>query len=468
MKDSPTEQFPYTQIAVIGAAGKMGSGISLLLLEDLARNKISHLTKVTEKKCDYILTLIDTSHEGLEGLKKYLSKHMLKWAEKNISFLRQAVANIHTLISNQEVIDHFMEMSMAIVHCATSLEEAKNSELIFEAISEDIETKVNLFKTLQKQSNKTPYFFTNTSSIPISVLNEQAQLNGKIIGFHFYNPPAVQKLLELIPLENGDPKLTQFAEDLAQRLNKKVVISKDVAGFIGNGYFLREIIYSCQIAEMLGEKYGKVQGIFLVNKLTKEYLLRPMGIFQLIDYVGIDVVININTIMHQYLQLPKLPMELFQPLLEAKLYGGQYPDGKQKNGFFQYTDNCISGIYSKEKGQYISLEAIEWLDIPDLIIPFPHENITLDKLNVSSDKDALLERFFNNIFKRDTPGIELTRDFLRNLQQISNDLVQDQVAKSGEDVDTVLMKGFHHPYGIHALFNLPRNPSWQFSEKKSM
>ncbi len=438
------EQFAYNQIAVIGAAGKMGSGISLLLLQELARNKISQSSQNTD---EFILTLIDTSQEGLKGLRKYLRDQLLKWAEKNIAFLRQAVIEIEHLISNKEVIDHFMTIAMDIVRYGLALEEAKDSKLLFEAISEDIDTKIRILSNLEKQSLNKPFFFSNTSSIPISLLNEHASLDGRIIGFHFYNPPAIQKLIEIIPLDKGNPELIKLADSLARRLNKDIIYSKDIAGFIGNGYFLREINFACALTEELCKRYSTLQSIYIVNKVTQEFLLRPMGLFQLIDYVGLDVVSKIGDIMQQYLKLPKSYIDLFQLLMVNGIYGGQNQNGSQKNGFFQYTGNEIAGIYSTKKMKYIPLGEIEEKISIDQMIGNPPDNLSWKSLIKSTNQETLIQNYNKALSKEISLGTELALLFLCNLRQIKQDLVKDGVASSTNDVEAVLKKGFYQLLG---------------------
>ncbi len=438
------EQFAYNQIAVIGAAGKMGSGISLLLLQEMARNKLNPSTKAVD---EFVLTLIDTSQEGLRGLKKYLRDQMLKWAEKNIAFLRHAVLEIEHLISNKEIIDYFMTLTLDIVRPGLSLEEATNSKLIFEAISEDIDTKVSILSKLEKQSSNQPFFFSNTSSIPISLLNERASLGGRIIGFHFYNPPAVQKLIEIIPLDDGNTELFKLAHKFALQLNKEIIYSKDIAGFIGNGYFLREINFACALIEELTKRFSTLQSIYIVNKVTQEFLLRPMGILQLIDYVGLDVVSKIGDIMHQYLELPTTYINLLQSLTRNGIYGGQNSNGSQKNGFFEYNGNEITGIYSSEKKKYIPLTEIEEKTSIDKLISTPPDNLSWKSLSKSTNQDFLIQNYLNSLSTEKTLGAELAVLFLQNLREIKQDLVKDGVAKSTSDVEAVLKKGFYQLLG---------------------
>ncbi len=240
-------------VAVVGAAGKMGSGISLLLLQEMAHIEAEQKGKAGTGA--FRLILIDTSEKGLDALRHYLHEQILKYAEKNINDLRRFYVRNPKLVSNQEIIEAFVEGALDLIHCETSLEKAKHATLIFEAIIEDVEAKVQLFKSLVAGRKDEAYFFTNTSSIPISILNEKAQLHNRLIGFHFYNPPAVQKLLEVIAPDHMEPALKSLALELAKRLRKTVVHSGDVAGFIGNGHFIREALFACHKVHELTSQY---------------------------------------------------------------------------------------------------------------------------------------------------------------------------------------------------------------------
>lgn len=441
---SPLQAFK--QIAVIGAAGKMGSGISLLLLQEIAT---CHFTQKAEAK-NIRLFLIDSSHNRLDSLRHYLESQLRRWAEKKIMFLRETVKHLDFLVSNREIIDFFVSEALEIAYFSSSLEEARNAELIFEAIVEDVETKTLTLHRLKKISSISPYFFSNTSSIPISTLNRQASLDNKIIGFHFYNPPAVQKLIEIIPLEGGDPSLKSLAIAIAAQLNKKVIFSKDVAGFIGNGYFLREIIFSCALVEGLSSQHGTLQAIYMVNKITQDWLLRPMGIFQLIDYVGLDVVVKIGMIMNHYLQLPLNYAALFSPLLDAGKIGGQHPDGSQKDGFFSYVGSKIMDIYVESEKHYRPIETSDWKKACDEWLGKYPEGFSWKTLSKMTDNQEMIRSYFTQLRAMETPGTHLAIDFLHNLQKIAQQLVNDDVAASLEDVDAVLKEGFYHLYGTQA------------------
>ncbi|MCK4819128.1 3-hydroxybutyryl-CoA dehydrogenase, partial [bacterium] len=86
--------------------------------------------------------------------------------------------------------------------------------MVFEAIVEDKNVKINILNKLNDMCSTETFYFTNTSSIPIHILDEGVGLDGRIIGFHFYNPPAVQKLAELIPAETTQKELLDISQEI--------------------------------------------------------------------------------------------------------------------------------------------------------------------------------------------------------------------------------------------------------------
>lgn len=380
-------------VAVIGAGGKMGSGIALLLLQEMAR--LDTIKYGSSGSGHYRMTLIDANEDALFKLKEYLKTQLRKFAEQGINRLRQWFASNKQLVSNQEMVESFVNGAMDMIEFNRS---AKHAQLVFEAIVENVKIKAEIFKSL---SNPHAYFFTNTSSIPIDVLSREGQLGNRIIGFHFYNPPAVQKLLELIPPKNVDPKLHALAIELAERLKKNTIVSKDVAGFIGNGHFMREILYSFKKAEELSRIYTLPQAVYMINKVTQEYLIRPMGMFQLIDYVGLDTCRSICDIMRAYL-----------------------PDDRFKFPELNYrvpADKC-----------------------DNILGPLPEGH---RPWKLMQKEPQALDSYFQHLYESQTMGSQLAKEFLKNSMEISNGLVSDGVASSLDDVEIVLKQGFYHLYG---------------------
>jgi len=341
-------------VSVIGAAGKMGSGIALLILQEMARLELELYGHVGKGK--FTLHLIDIDKQSLVDLRTYLRGQMIKYAEKNIDTLRKGYSKNLQLISNKDIIETYVEGAIDLVYLNTHLEDAADSTLIFEAIAEKLETKISLLHSLRGICKKALLFLTNTSSIPISYLNQRASLNNRLIGFHFYNPSAIQKLIEFVSLEDTDPHLKGMALELAARLHKKVVQTNDVAGFIGNGFLMREIVFATELISELSNVLSEAQAIYFVNRITQDYLLRPMGIFQLVDYMGINVCQEIATVMDSFFVENHLITPLIKEMNTSGKIGGHTADGMQKDGFFQYQGSEPVGIYSLAEKEYVPID----------------------------------------------------------------------------------------------------------------
>ncbi|MDP2865622.1 MAG: 3-hydroxyacyl-CoA dehydrogenase family protein, partial [Elusimicrobiota bacterium] len=353
-------------VTVLGASGKMGSGILLLTAIEMADLSL----KPENKDRQFVLNAVDVSNQALAGLMKYLKAQVQKAAEKKIVLLRKVYESHADLIDNKDIVDRYVSDVCALVRPTTALESAYASGLVFEAVIENPALKIKLLSqinknsALNKNSANAPWFFTNTSSIPVHELDEKAGLGGRLLGVHFYNPPAIQKLVELIRAASTKDELVEFALAYARNLRKIVVPSNDFAGFIGNGHFMRDALHGIGEAERLSAGMPFAEAVYTVNRATQDFLVRPMGIFQLIDYVGLDVCQYIMSVMGERLGTPcgkVSPEVLHSPLLDrfiaAGVKGGQFSDGSQKDGFFKYENNRPTQIYNPDTKQYLPVSA---------------------------------------------------------------------------------------------------------------
>jgi len=429
-------------IHLLGAAGKMGSGILLLTAVEMADLSL----KYENQNKKFVLNAVDISQEALSDVLDYLRVQVRKIAEKKTIQLRKMYESNENLIENYEIIDQYINDVLRIIRPTTRLESTYDSNVVFEAISENIDLKVKILSQINNNSKSKPWFFTNTSSIPISELDDKIRLEGRILGFHFYNPPAVQRLVELIITKTSLVEIISFAKDFAKRLRKKVVLSNDIAGFIGNGHFMRDALYGISEAERLSAEMPFVEAIYTINKITHNYLVRPMGIFQLIDYVGIDVCQFIMKIMNPHLPDENLHSPLLDKIISIGVRGGQNSDGSQKNGFLQYERGKIKGIFDPDKKEYISLN--DFAQDADEKLGRVPENLFPWKVVIgSSRKDEILKNYFKEIENTDTLGAKLAKKYYFRSRDIGLQLVRDEVAKSKEDLNTVLLTGFYHAYG---------------------
>lgn len=431
-----------SNVAVLGAAGKMGSGIVLLTAVEMANNCFAEGKSTDEVS----LHAIDVSAPALGGLMKYLRSQILKNAEKMTVQLRKWYATNPKLIENEDVINQYVNDVLSVVKPTTRIEAAYDAQLVFEAVSENPEVKVKLFSNINQNNPYNPWFLSNTSSIPINELDEKAGLNGNIIGFHFYNPPAVQKLMEIIPSKNTNQELFDFAEKLAENLKKTIVFSNDVAGFIGNGFFMRDIIHAVSEVQKLSNQMSFTEALYVVDKVSRDFLVRPMGIFQLSDYVGIDVCLFIMKVMDERFPGETLQSQALSGFMKLGIKGGQFADGSQKDGIFKYTKGQITEIFDLEAKQYIDIKPVAESgdkfigDMPPSWQPW--KNI----IKIRS-REETLKQYFNGLKNMDTKGAKLAVSYAQKAGEIGKKLVNDGVAHSTEDVNTVMTTGFFHAYG---------------------
>lgn len=429
-------------ISVLGAAGKMGSGI--LLLSALEIGDLS--LKPENKGKHFVINAIDVSSEALLGLMKYIKAQVFKAAEKKVVQLRAVYANRADLIDNNEIISQYVDDVMFLIRPSTNLEATYNSNIIFEAIKEDPALKVKIFSQINENNKKNPWFLTNTSSIPITKLDIDAKLNGHVLGVHFYNPPAVQKLVEIIKADATLPEVVEFATMFSKNLRKVVVPSNDFAGFIGNGHFMRDALHGIKEVETLTKDFSFPEALYIINKVSQEYLIRPMGIFQLIDYVGIDVCQYIMSVMNPYLPDEDLHSLLLDKMLEIGVRGGQNSDGSQKDGFLKYEKGKVTAIYDINKKEYAAIDGLAAAcdgklgTLPEKIKPW--KNVV-----GAPNKEEIFTSYFAEVKEMETMGAKLAKSYLLRSKEIGQKLVADKVAFNEADVNTVLMTGFFHAYG---------------------
>jgi len=420
------QQVSVQNIAVIGAAGKMGKGIALILLQMMAIQEARRYGTVGQKNRLY---LVDLDEEALFALKDYFRPHLTRTAEKSINDLRLFFTHREDLIDNGDMIREYVEGALSLLRPTISFEPLKDVSFVFEAIVEDLETKTTILKELAGICSGNTYFFTNTSSIPIGILAEKSGLEGRLVGAHFYNPPPVQKLLEIIYPGNIQPELKGLALEIGKHLKKIVVVSKDVPGFIGNGHFLREIDLACHLYDDLRKTYSHVDAILVIESITRDFLVRPMGMFQLLDYVGLDVGQKIADVM----QLKFHP--LLQKMIDKGKVGGQNLDGSQKEGFFRYDKGKIVATYDLDQGIYVDQVSTE------LAGPLPEHHLAWKEMMKKLDH---LETYEASLRECQSFGAENAAKFLDESRMITQMLVDDSVAESLDDVKTVLRNGFYH------------------------
>jgi 3-hydroxyacyl-CoA dehydrogenase len=427
--------------AVIGAGGKMGSGITLLMAQEMALRSLENPGRT------FHLAAIDTSEAALDGLRAYVKSQVGKSAEKLVGKLRELYAGRPDLVENGEIIQEFVDLTVSMVRLSTDLGAAAKARWVFEAIVEDIDVKLKVYTALKAMNGEDTYYLTNTSSIPIGLIDEKVGLDGRLIGCHFYNPPAVQKLTELITSKRTRADLVDVSKKLASALKKTIVPANDVAGFIGNGHFIRDGLYAAsRVKELTGILGSQTAALWAVNRVTQDLLVRPMGIFQLIDYVGIDVFQCILHVMGQFIKGETLQSDLIDGMMQKGVRGGQSSDGSQKNGFLSYEKGKVVGVYDFASGGYLPADKVS-STVDPWMGALPDNRPAWKALSADKAKADKLGKWFAALSQSQANGARMAVAYLKECKRIGKNLVADGVARTADDVNAVMLTGFFHLYG---------------------
>jgi 3-hydroxybutyryl-CoA dehydrogenase len=215
---------------------------------------------------------------------------------------------------------------LSSVHGTTSIEEVGQSDFVVEAATEDLDTKIEIFRALSGLTRNDVVLASNTSSLPIIQLAAATDRPEMVVGMHFFNPPPIMKLLELIQsLETSDETM-EFAQGMGERLGKTTVVAKDRAGFIVN-YLLTYYLNSA--VRMLEEGFATKEDIDTAVKLG---LGHPMGPFELLDLIGLDTMMAVADVLYDEFKDPDVASPpLARRMLHAGLLGR-----KTGKGFYDY------------------------------------------------------------------------------------------------------------------------------------
>lgn len=198
-------------------------------------------------------------------------------------------------------------------------------DLIVEAIYENKEAKLNIFKQLEKRINPDCIFASNTSSISITELSAVCRAE-KFIGMHFMNPVPVMKLVEIIRAYSTSDQTYSIIRDLTLRIDKEPVEVFDYPGFISNR-ILMPMINEAIFALMEG-----VASREAIDSVMKLGMTHPMGPLALADFIGLDVCLAIMEVLNNGFNDPKYrPCPLLRKMVAAKKLGR-----KTGEGFYKY------------------------------------------------------------------------------------------------------------------------------------
>ncbi|MFH9350176.1 3-hydroxyacyl-CoA dehydrogenase family protein [Kitasatospora sp. NPDC017646] len=205
------------------------------------------------------------------------------------------------------------DAALALVTPVGQYSELAEVDLVVEAVAEDLAVKRELFATLDKIVRPGAVLATTTSSLPVISCATATTRPQDVIGMHFFNPAPAMKLVEVVSTVLTAPDVTATVLELTAKVRKHPVECGDRAGFIVNALLFP---YLNDAVRMLQEHYATVDDIDTAMKLGCGY---PMGPFELLDVVGLDVSLTIEQVLHQEFREPGLAAA---PLLEHLVAAG--------------------------------------------------------------------------------------------------------------------------------------------------
>ena len=212
------------------------------------------------------------------------------------------------------------------ITASTNLKDLADADLVIEAVTEDLDTKLEVFRTLDELVKPDVVMATNTSSLPIAELSAATKRPDKVVGMHFFNPPPVMKLLEIVRALTTSSETVEFAKGMGERLGKTTVLAKDRAGFIVN--FLL-IPYLNSAIRMLDEGFTSREDIDTAIQLG---LGHPMGPLTLLDLIGLDTALNVSQVLYDEFKDPLYSA----PTLLKRMVSAGYLGRKSGRGFYEY------------------------------------------------------------------------------------------------------------------------------------
>jgi 3-hydroxyacyl-CoA dehydrogenase len=281
------------KIAVLGA-GLMGHGIA----------------QVAAQVAKYEVALRDIKQEFLDNGMNMITGSLRKFAEKGVvseNEMKEALSRIHPTLDMKEAV--------------------KDADLIIEAVPEKVELKKGVLKEAGEVAKEGALMASNTSSISITELASATKRPEKFCGMHFFNPPQLMKLVEIIRGAKTSDATVHTIVQVSEKMGKEtVVVKKDSAGFIVNRILipaLNEAMY------LVWEDIADPEDI---DKAIRLGLNWPMGPLKLLDYLGLDTTLSIAEVLRDDLDPKYRPCPLLRQMVRANLLGR-----KTGKGFYDWT-----------------------------------------------------------------------------------------------------------------------------------
>ena len=248
--------------------------------------------------------------------------------------------SLDKLVSKEKISENERDEIFSRIKPIVDLKDAVHDcDLVIEAVPEIMELKKKVYAELDKVASDQVVFASNTSTLPITEIANTISRPKKFIGIHFFNPPQLMKLVEVIPGQETSDDITNLTINFVKSVNKiPVTCRKDVPGFIVNRLFIPLVHEACYVMER--QKIQQTE----IDSAVKFKLGFPMGIFELADFTGLDVIHKATVEMHVRDKKVISPHPKIEQLFNEKKLGQ-----KSGEGFYKYSDDKYERIPLSEE-----------------------------------------------------------------------------------------------------------------------
>ncbi len=248
--------------------------------------------------------------------------------------------SLDKLVSKEKISKEEGDSIFSRITPIVDLNEAvKNAELVIEVVPEIMELKKLVYAELDKVAGPEVIFASNTSTLPITEIANTTSRPEKFIGIHFFNPPQLMKLVEIIPGEKTTQAITDLTQEYVKSVNKQAVLCrKDVPGFIINRLFIPMVHEACYAQDRTNATLEEI------DSAVKFKLGFPMGIFELADFTGMDVIHKATVEMHLRDKKVINPHPTIEKMFNEKKLGQ-----KSGEGYYKYSDDKYERVSLSEE-----------------------------------------------------------------------------------------------------------------------
>ncbi|MEM1994004.1 MAG: 3-hydroxyacyl-CoA dehydrogenase family protein [Nitrososphaerales archaeon] len=297
-------------VAVVGA-GLMGHGIAQVFAQAGYKVLLNDVNK----------TLLDNALSSIESdLKKFTQYGLLSESEA-----KAALSNICPILDLKEA--------------------GRGADFVVEAVTENVDVKRSVFTTLDQSAPQHTILASNTSGIPITLLASATNRPDKVVGTHFWNPPTLLQAVEIVRGEKTSDATIQTAKALLEKVGKKpVVVNKDIPGQIG----IRILYAIIREATSLVEKgVATPEDIDTVIKETLGTRFPVLGVFDLVDLSGVNILYAVSKIVYKDLDNSTEPHNIVKQMVERNEFGV-----KTGKGFYDWSKRSASEVM-KLRDEYL-------------------------------------------------------------------------------------------------------------------